>query len=84
MNKENFKKIADTKLKSENIDLAIFVVMLAKTIDIKYIDVNDWGCNLSPAVYVHNKHNMFKMARYTTYRKGNLDKALRFYNKGEL
>lgn len=78
MNKYTLKQLEDSKLLPKAIS---FIYGLLSVMDLKYVDVNDWQCNLFPSVYIHNKGNMFKMIKYRRFSNRDLLNAIRFYKK---
>ncbi len=82
MNKECYKQITD--LKGHFPKLVVFVQALMEVIPLASIDINDWQCNTSPGVYVHNKQNHFRMKRYCRCAKSDVARAIKFYYKGIL
>ena len=79
MTKEHFYQIKC--LKDHYPHLVSFVIELAKTLPLGYIDTNDWECNLMPGVYVHNKKYHFKMRRYCRCAKSDVKRAITYYLK---
>lgn len=52
-------------------------------IPLEFLDVNDWQCNLKPAVYIHNIENRFKMRKYCRWSHYDIKNALKFYERGK-
>jgi len=59
--------------------LNAFLYNLSYYIPLDYLDVNDWESNTRPAVYIHNRKNMFNMKKYSRCNKYDVVNALKFY-----
>ena len=81
MTKEHYDNLLDNKEYARDYPkLVTFLKLLvAAHIPLCCIDTNDWGCNLRPSVYVHNrKYNRFETRRYSRCAVTDAEKAIRF------
>ena len=79
MTKEHFKHIKkNTRFKHF---LSFIYGLLGAGIPLKYIDTNDWENNYIPAVYLHNKSNMFLKRKCIRTSNYDLLNAIKFFNQ---
>jgi hypothetical protein len=78
MNLDHYNQLKD--LTGHYPKLVKFIKVLRAELPLSHIDTNDWQCNTRPSVYVHNKKNMFKLARYSRCSKYDIKLALKFFN----
>ena len=79
--KKKAKSEGNPLLRDEFANLVAFIRKLRKRgIPLSHIETNDWSSNLSPGVYVKNKHNQFKTRRYVRCADKDVTRAWKFYN----
>jgi hypothetical protein len=77
MTKEHFQSVIENRNYPR---LVRFIKdLIYAKIPVSHIDTNDWGCNLRPSVYLHNKTNMFLIRRYSRCSSRDLNNAVKFF-----